>query len=133
MNKDTDIAVIGAGAIGGVTAAFLSMRGWKVEVVCRRSEIVSRAKSPGLHVFGVKGDHHVPLKAVKDISELWDYLRSSRYKDVRLWSTYWKILYNNKECFNKILRINERIVEEKTSEAIDIIKHQEKILEDSSR
>ena len=33
--KKVSIAVIGAGAIGGVTAARLTRAGWNVEVVCK--------------------------------------------------------------------------------------------------
>lgn len=80
-NKGADIAVVGAGAIGGVTAAILARAGWDLEIVCKHWEIVDCANSQGLHVFGVKGDYRVRLKAVKDIADL------SGPKDVVLLAT----------------------------------------------
>lgn len=62
--------MVGAGAIGGTTAAYLTRAGWDLEVVCKHQEIVDRATSQGMHVFGIKGDEHVRLKAVKEIAEL---------------------------------------------------------------
>jgi 2-dehydropantoate 2-reductase len=64
------IAVIGAGAIGGVTASFVSMAGWDLELVCKHQEVVDRARSQGLHISGVRGDHHVRLNGVKDVGDL---------------------------------------------------------------
>jgi 2-dehydropantoate 2-reductase len=64
------MAVVGAGAIGGITAAVLTRAGYDVEVVCKHQEAVDRALSPGLHVFGVHGDMRVPVKAVKTIADL---------------------------------------------------------------
>ena len=64
------IAVVGAGAIGGTTAAFLAQAGWHVELVCKHQETVDLAANPGLHVFGVRGEHHLRVKAVKEISDL---------------------------------------------------------------
>ncbi len=75
------IAVVGAGAIGGITAAFLAREGWDVEVVCKHEETTRAAKWKGLHIFGVKGDFTVPVKAVTDIGDL------SESKDIILLAT----------------------------------------------
>src|SRR5271157_5333292 len=69
-DKSVNIAVVGAGAIGAATAAFMAQAGWNTEIVCKHQEIADLAQSPGLHVFGVKGEHCVPVKAVKDIKNL---------------------------------------------------------------
>jgi len=69
MNKDLKIAVIGAGAIGGTTAAFLAEAGYDVELVCKYDEITEKAKA-GLRIVGVKGEHIVKMKAVKEVEEL---------------------------------------------------------------
>ncbi len=69
-DKSVNIAVVGAGAIGATTAAFLAKAGWNTEIVCKHQEIADLAQSPGLHVFGVKGEHYVPVRAVKDIKDL---------------------------------------------------------------
>jgi 2-dehydropantoate 2-reductase len=68
--EDNKVAVVGAGAIGGVTAAFLARAGWDVQIVCKHGEIVDRCSSPGLHVVGIRGESYTPLKAVRDISDL---------------------------------------------------------------
>jgi len=39
LTKETRIAVIGAGAIGGITAAFIKQAGWNIEVVCKHREL----------------------------------------------------------------------------------------------
>ena len=69
-NQQVRVAVIGAGAIGGVTAAFLVRAGWNVEVVCKHQETLDKVITAGLHVSGVKGDYHVRTKAVKEIEDL---------------------------------------------------------------
>ena len=61
-DKSVNIAVVGAGAIGAATAAFLAKAGWNTEIVCKHQEIADLAQSPGLHVFGVKGEHYVPVR-----------------------------------------------------------------------
>jgi 2-dehydropantoate 2-reductase len=64
------VTVVGAGAIGGVTAAFLKKAGWNVKIVCKHQEIADRCAGPGIHVFGKKGEDHVRLRALKDITDL---------------------------------------------------------------
>ncbi|MGO9569568.1 MAG: ketopantoate reductase family protein, partial [Desulfomonilaceae bacterium] len=69
-DKSINVAVVGAGSIGGTTAAFLAKAGWNTEIVCKHQGTADLAQSLGLHVFGLKGVHYVPLKAVKDIRDL---------------------------------------------------------------
>lgn len=64
------IVVIGAGAIGGVTAAFMARGGIDVTLVCKRQRIADTVRESGLHIVGRRGAHHIKLKAVKDIAEL---------------------------------------------------------------
>jgi 2-dehydropantoate 2-reductase len=70
QDEKIKMAVVGAGAIGGITAAMLTRAGLDVEVVCKHQETVDRSVSPGLHVFGVRGELTVPVKAVKEIADL---------------------------------------------------------------
>lgn len=70
LTKDSKIAVIGAGAIGGVTAAYIHQCGWDIEIVCKHQEIVDKIAAQGLHISGVKGELTVQLEAVKNISDL---------------------------------------------------------------
>lgn len=44
--------------------------GWDVELVCRRQETVNKIAERGLHIIGLRGEHPVEIKAVKDISDL---------------------------------------------------------------
>lgn len=68
--KNLKMAVIGAGAIGGVTAAFMKKNGWDPILVCKHADTLAQVKAPGLQVVGLKGDHTIPLKAVQTISQL---------------------------------------------------------------
>lgn len=69
-DKDLTIAVIGAGAIGGVTAALMKTAGWNPILVCKHPEIMTRIEAAGLCVSGLKGDHAVPVRAVRTIADL---------------------------------------------------------------
>ncbi len=70
IQEKTKVTVVGAGAIGGVTAAFLRKAGWDVEIVCKHQEIADRCASPGLRVTGIRGESMVPIRAVKGIGDL---------------------------------------------------------------
>ncbi|MFH1931625.1 MAG: 2-dehydropantoate 2-reductase N-terminal domain-containing protein [Pseudomonadota bacterium] len=69
-NKQPSIVVMGAGAIGGVTAAFMKQAGWELEIVCKHKETADRIAGRGIHITGLKREHSVRMKAVKDISDL---------------------------------------------------------------
>ncbi len=69
MSTPQKIAVIGAGAIGGVVAAFLAKAGYPIELVCKYPELAGRIRSRGIHVTGVKGDFSIAMPAVARIQE----------------------------------------------------------------
>lgn len=69
-NRELKIALVGAGAIGGVTAARMTRAGWEVQVVSNRPEAVQVGKKPGFHIFGIGGEAHVPVRVVKTVAEL---------------------------------------------------------------
>lgn len=64
------VAVIGAGAIGGITAAHLHRAGYDVELVCKHPQRAEEIIHKGVHITGVRGDMWVPLKAVAEIEQL---------------------------------------------------------------
>ncbi|MBR4458023.1 MAG: 2-dehydropantoate 2-reductase [Clostridia bacterium] len=64
------IAVIGGGAIGGITAALMAEKGYDVTLVCKHGEIAQKAAGEGLHVTGHCGDRRVKLRAVCRTEEL---------------------------------------------------------------
>ena len=70
LTKESKIAVVGAGAIGGVTAAFIHRSGWNTEIICKHQEVVDKVAAQGLRVSGVKGELTAKVKAVKNISDL---------------------------------------------------------------
>ncbi len=67
---DYTIAVIGAGAIGGATAAFLKKAGWDPILVCKHADTLAQVTDPGLEVTGLKGMHTVPLRGVLAVADL---------------------------------------------------------------
>ena len=69
-NGTPRLGVVGAGAIGGITAAVLAQSGWNPEVVCKNDDIVSAALDRGLRVYGLKGDHRVRVRAVRAVEDL---------------------------------------------------------------
>ncbi len=71
--KDAKIAVVGAGAIGGVTAAFIKNAGWNPILVCKHQETADLSMSPGMRISGIKGDLTIALQAVKNIADLSDH------------------------------------------------------------
>ena len=58
------ILVIGAGAIGGSTAAFMTKAGEDVTVLCRSEKTANELKNPGMKISGVRGEHVIPLNTV---------------------------------------------------------------------
>ncbi len=56
--------VIGAGAIGGTTAAFMTAAGYDVTVLCRHEEQAEIFRTKGMHISGVRGEMDIPLRAV---------------------------------------------------------------------
>lgn len=70
MNKELKIAVIGAGAIGGITAAFLKKAGYDVEIVCKYEDRAAKIKDEGIHITGVRGEHYIKMDAVAEVEQM---------------------------------------------------------------
>jgi len=70
ISKDAKITVVGAGAIGGITAAFIKKAGWDPVLVCKHQETADLSMSPGMHITGIKGDHTISLDTVENTSDL---------------------------------------------------------------
>jgi len=54
ISKDATVVVIGAGAIGGITAAFIKKAGWDPILVCKHQKAADLSMSPGMHITGIK-------------------------------------------------------------------------------
>jgi len=70
IGRQSRIAVVGAGGIGGISAAFMKSAGYDVEIVCKYPDLVQKIKTEGLHVTGVRGDVRAPMHAVATVKEL---------------------------------------------------------------
>lgn len=64
------IAVIGAGAIGGVTAALMAESGLDVTLICRRANTAEIIQNKGLSISGKRGSRQIRLKATADVAGL---------------------------------------------------------------
>jgi 2-dehydropantoate 2-reductase len=69
-SKDLSILVVGAGAIGGITAALLKKNGFNVEIVAKHPDYASMISSQGLEISGVCGDFTICLPAYSSVSEV---------------------------------------------------------------
>jgi 2-dehydropantoate 2-reductase len=68
--KAPSVAMIGAGAIGGITAALIKQSGQDLEIVCKHQNLADTITRRGIHVTGKKGEYRVRLRAVKAIADL---------------------------------------------------------------
>jgi len=70
MSSNISVALIGAGAIGGITAAYIAKAGYDMQVVCKHEDKVAQFMQEGIHITGIRGEHTVRLKAVTEIEQL---------------------------------------------------------------
>lgn len=63
-------ALIGAGAVGGITAAFMTDAGWNLTLVCKHKLTLDIAAGPGLHLRGSRGEHTIKVPSVLTIGDL---------------------------------------------------------------
>lgn len=68
--ESPQIAIIGAGSIGGATAAVLSREGRDVELVCKRPELARRIEGEGIEITGRLGSFRARMPAVAGVREL---------------------------------------------------------------
>jgi len=68
----TKILLVGPGAIGGITAAFISQAGYDISIMARNPKTVDRLRSAGLHVFGRRGEVRVSPPVFASPSEVPD-------------------------------------------------------------
>ena len=102
--ENAKILVVGGGAIGGITAAFLSKAGRNVGVAEKNAAIVSRIRGEGLHVSGVGGEFRVRLPAYAGIEEVPDKA------DVVLLATKATTLPGVAEALKPVLGEGSRVV-----------------------
>lgn len=69
-NSNLSFLVVGAGAIGGITAALLKRNGYDVEIICRQSDYANRISTEGINVSGYCGSFNVKINAYSSFSEI---------------------------------------------------------------
>ncbi len=65
-----NILIIGAGAIGGVTAGILARSDYPVTLVCKYPDLAEKIITEGLEITGYKGNFHQTMPAVAEVKEL---------------------------------------------------------------
>jgi 2-dehydropantoate 2-reductase len=63
MTSDKSILVVGAGAIGGITAALLDRAGYNVEIMAKYDDYAALISTSGLNITGARGNFNRRLKA----------------------------------------------------------------------
>jgi 2-dehydropantoate 2-reductase len=69
-NSDISFLVVGAGAIGGITASLLKRDGINVEIVCKYDDYASLINKKGISIKGVLGEFTVQIPACSAISQV---------------------------------------------------------------
>lgn len=69
-NQEMKIAVIGAGAIGGICAALIHRAGYDVQVVVRREEHAKAIREKGIRVSGMCGEFTAQMDAVHEVTAM---------------------------------------------------------------
>ncbi len=64
------VAIVGAGAIGGLFGARLALAGHEVWLVHHRAEMVDALRTEGLLLRDARGSHHTPVNATADTREV---------------------------------------------------------------
>lgn len=79
--SDLKILVVGAGAIGGITAALMKKNGLDVEIVCKYDKYASLISDIGIEVSGVCGQFTIRMDALASV------LQVKERKDIVLLAT----------------------------------------------
>ena len=69
-SKDFKFLVLGAGAIGGITAAALKRNGFDVEIICKYDDYATLISTQGIDVQGVHGSYNVKIPAYATPAEV---------------------------------------------------------------
>ncbi len=70
MDKDPQICVIGAGAIGGVVAGVLAREGYSIRLVTKHTDVAEKITNSGIEVSGGCGEFTVRIPSVASPGEL---------------------------------------------------------------
>jgi len=70
--KKTDLKflVVGAGAVGGITAALLRRNGFNVEIVCKYDDYATLLSDKGIEISGACGKFNIKMPAFASVSQV---------------------------------------------------------------
>ena len=70
--KKTDLKflVVGAGAVGGITAALLRRNGFNVEIVCKYDDYATLLSDKGIEISGACGKFNIKIPAFASVSQV---------------------------------------------------------------
>ena len=68
--SDLKILVVGAGAVGGITAALLKKNGIDVEMVCKYDDYATLISDKGVDISGVAGEFNIKIPACASVSQV---------------------------------------------------------------
>ncbi len=103
-SHDLKILVIGAGGIGGITAAHIKRAGYNVEVVDNLPGLSGKIQDEGIHVFGETKEFTEKMTAWSSIQEIPDK------KDVILIATKANVLSQITEEIKSLLKDNSVVI-----------------------
>ncbi len=66
--RELSFLIVGAGAVGGITAALLKKQGYNIEIVCKYDDYASLISEKGIEVSGECGNFKVKIPAYSSIS-----------------------------------------------------------------
>ena len=67
---DLKILVVGAGAVGGITAALLRRNGFNVEIVCKYDDYATLLSDKGIEISGACGKFNIKIPAFASVSQV---------------------------------------------------------------
>lgn len=107
------VLVIGAGAVGGITAALMKKDGYDVEIVSKHPDYALLIKEKGLSVSGASGNLKVKMPAYASISEV------KKKKDLILLATKATDMIEAAEEIKDILKENGSVISMQNGICVD--------------
>jgi 2-dehydropantoate 2-reductase len=112
-NKDLSILVVGAGAVGGITAVLLKKDGYDVEIVCKYDDYAKLISSRGIEVNGACGNFTVPMQAYSSLADI------KEEKDIILHATKANDMIEAAKSMKNILKENGFVISMQNGICVD--------------
>lgn len=103
-SSDFSLLVVGAGAVGGITASLLKKNGVNVEIVCKYDDYAMLVSEKGINVKGVCGDFTVNIPAYASISQV------KEQKDIVLLATKATEMYKASNELKAVIKENGYLI-----------------------